>query len=478
MSSLSNLYLDRAQSRRLADSYPVYPAVGLLASIFCTLCAINLIPENPQPAGALFVPALVMVLGLLAAPALACARSPRAILRAENLLVLTPVYWLLLDLLQGAYPMEDVTPPGIEGAFIAVGLFSCGVWLAVMTRPLRLPPVVARSAAYTVEPKIIFLLIFVFFALAMVRFAYPAGFNPVTMVTALTEARWSAPWSRGQLGGWDAFLDHMSYFGYLLPVLTVLLAHHSKSVNSRVVVSFILSLVMTAFLAQGGARRIVGVIWGAAIICWVLQQERINFKKIVAAAAGVAVLLVAMQLILEYRNTGLQALTEEEKHLQYDYLHVDDNFLRLGQIIDIVPERHPYTYEKQIVYYAVRPIPRVLWPGKPVDPGFDLPSTLGKEGVSLSSSAIGEFYLAFGWLAVLLGGWVYGKLANSVSVLLVHMQGSSAVLVYSLAVMVLVAAMRSMVELVLMSYTILAWVVVTRILLIRRGRTLALPSEA
>jgi oligosaccharide repeat unit polymerase len=433
-------------------------------------------PEDTYPAGALFIPALVMALGLSAAPLLSCTRSPRAILRAENLLALTPVYWLLLDLLQGVYPMEDVTPAGIEGAFIAIGLFSCGVWVATLTRPLRLPQVVSRSASYSVKPKILFLLILLFFGLGIVRFAYPSDFNPVTMLTALTQPRWSAPWSRGQLGGWDSFLDHMAYFGYLLPVLTVLLAHHSKSINPRVIASFILSLVMTAFLAQGGARRIVGVIWGAAIICWILQQEKINFKKLLAAAAGVAVILAAMQFILEYRNTGVQALTQEEKDLEYDYLHVDDNFLRLGQIIDIVPEHHPYTYEKQLAYYAVRPIPRVLWPEKPIDPGFDLPTYLGKVGISLSSSSIGEFYLMFGWLAVLVGGLVYGKLANTISVLLAQAQGSSAILVYSLAVMVLVAGMRSMIELILMSYTIVAWIAISRLLVMKRSRTMESPS--
>lgn len=456
----------------MTATYPIYPAVGLVASIVSTLCAINLVPEDPSPAGALFMPASVMTLGLMAAPGIAFARTPRAILRAENLLVLTPVYWLLLDLLQGVYSMEDVTPAGIEGAFVAIGLFSCGVWLATLTRPLLLPRVLIRSTAYTVKPKTLFLLLLVFFVLGIIRFAYPSDFNPETMLAGLMQPRWSAPWSRGQLGGWDAFLDHMAYFGYLLPVITVLLAHHSKSLNLRVVISIILSIVMTAFLAQGGGRRIVGVIWGAAIICWVLHQKRINFKKLLASATGVAILLAAMQFILEYRNTGVKSLTDGEKRLEYEYLHVDDNFLRLGQIIDIVPEHHPYTYEKQIVYYAVRPIPRVLWPSKPVDSGFDLPSALGMVGISLSSSALGEFYLAFGWAAVLLGGLIYGKLGNTMATLLVHPQGSSATLVYSLAVMVLVAGMRSVIELVLMSYTILAWVAITRLLTAKRGRTI------
>jgi oligosaccharide repeat unit polymerase len=476
MSSVNKFYLDPLQARRLEATFPIYPALGILSSIITTLIAILLIPDDPFPAGALFVPALVLTLGLAIAPILSCVKSPRSILRAENLLIITPIYWLLLDLLQGVYPMTEVTRPGIEGAFIAIGIFACGVWLAALTRPFRLPSLVVKASSLTVKPKILFLLIIVFFGLGIIRFAYPAGFDPVAMLNALTEGRWAAPWSRGQLGGWDSFLDHMSYFGYLLPILTVLLARHSKSFNGRVIVSVVLSLIMTAFLAQSGARRIVGVIWGAAIVCWALQQEKINIKKLLVMAAGVTVILGAMQFMLEYRNVGFAAVTQEEKQLEYGYLHVDDNFLRLSQIIDLVPEYHPYTYEKQIVYYAIRPIPRVLWPGKPIDPGFDLPSILGKEGVSLSSSAIGEFYLAWGWAAVFLGGLLYGKLANTVSVLLVDVKGSSAILVYSLAAMVLIAGMRSMIELVLMSYTILAWILITRILAIKRSYTMVSPT--
>jgi oligosaccharide repeat unit polymerase len=475
MSFSNRFYLDARQSRQLATELPIYPALGFLSAIVSTLVAISLIPEDPFPAGALLLPALSLSIGLAAAPIASCIKTPRAILRTENLLVITPIYWLLLDLLQSAYPMTEVSRSGIEGAFIAIGIFVCGVWVAALTRPLRLPSFVARASSLTVRPKILFLLIIVFFALGMIRFAYPANFNLIEMANALTQGRWDAPWTRGQLGGWDAFLDHMAYFGYLLPVLTVLLARYSKSINGRVITSVILSLIMTAFLAQGGGRRIVGVIWGAAIICWALQQPKIKFKKLLVAAAGVAVILVAMQLMLEYRNTGFVAITEDEKHLEYDYLHVDDNFLRLSQIIDLVPEYHPYTYEKQIVYYMIRPIPRVLWPGKPIDPGFDLPSILGKEGVSLSSSAIGEFYLAWGWVAVFLGGLFYGKVANTISVLLVDIKGSSAILVYSLAAMVLIAGMRSIVELVLMSYTILAWILITRILAIKREYTMVSP---
>jgi oligosaccharide repeat unit polymerase len=467
-----SVYLEKPLAKHLATDFPVFPALGLVCTITSTLVAIVLIPADFGPPGALLPSAFAMTIGLVAAPLFATFRQPKTMLRAENILVMTPVYWVLLDLLQGAYPINDVSRTGVEGAFVAIGVFACAVWIATLVRPLRLPQLIKQAASQDVKPKILFLLIITIFVLGMVRFAYPAEFNPLTMVYALTEPRWSAPWSRGQLGDWDSFLDHMAYFGYLLPTLTILLARKSKPLSLRVVVAIVLSLIMTAFLAQGGARRIVGVIWGAAIICWTLQQQRINIRRLIVLVFSTALLLVVMQTILAYRNSGFQTVIGEDNQLEFDYLHVDDNFLRLAQIIDLVPEQQPYTYEKQILYYVIRPIPRVIWPSKPIDPGFDLPSILGKEGVSLSSSAIGEFYLSLGFIGVLLGGLIYGKLANSISVLLAGYQESSAILVYSLSTMALVAGMRSIIELILMSYMLLAWIVITRLLLIKRSYTM------
>ncbi|MGL6343135.1 MAG: O-antigen polymerase, partial [Waterburya sp.] len=99
----------------------------------------------------------------------------------------------------------------------------------------------------------------------------------------------------------------------------------------------------------------------------------------------------------------------------------------------------------------------VFWPNKPVDPGFDLPSAIGVEGVSLSYSVIGDWYICAGWLGVFFGGLIYGGLARMVSQLLLRNKNSASAIVYSLSAMALFAGFRSMLELVLMSYAILAW---------------------
>ena len=203
-------------------------------------------------------------------------RSPRTLLRTEHILALAPVYWLLLDLLQRAYALERLHKASIAGTFFSIGLFTSAVWLTVFMRPLSLPKPLANAASHQLDARTIFKLIAVFFAIAIIKFAYPSNFNPVEMFIHLGSDRWSAPWARETLGGWNSFIDHLDYFGYLLPTLTTLLAIRTRRVNIPLVVAIALSGIMVAFLAQSGGRRIIGVVLGAAIICWVLEQHQLK----------------------------------------------------------------------------------------------------------------------------------------------------------------------------------------------------------
>jgi len=162
--------------------------------------------------------------------------------------------------------------------------------------------------------------------------------------------------------------------------------------------------------------------------------------------------------MLTFRGIGYEKLlADEEVESSYQHLHVDDNILRLSQIIDIVPDSHPFTYEKQFVWAVIRPVPRVLWPGKPLTPGFDLPEILGNTGASLSSSVVGELYLSWGLPTVFLGGCLYGRLAGMCNQLMTAGSSPTRLLMYAVGAMAIFAGLRSLVDLVLMSYLLLAW---------------------
>jgi hypothetical protein len=442
--------------------------LGILSTCIATTLSILLIPDNPTPDGALFYPALVMSAGLAAAPVATAIHYPKTLLRGESLLALAPIYWLLLDLLQGVYSMEDITADQVRKAFLGIGIFVVMVWLGAIRRAWRIPQVVISSVSQEFSVNTYFALALACFFIGMLNFAVPCNFNVLEMIHYLGQERWAAPWGRGQLGGWDAFLDHLQYFGYLLPVLTVVIGRRAGVRNPRTIICVAMSIVVALFLAQSGSRRVVGVVAGMALILWILDQQRLRIKHLIVSAGAIAVLLITLQVMLEYRNVGLGVLignnevasgrAEKRQLLEEEHLRVDDNFYRLCQIIQLIPDSYPFVYHKYFIYVIVRPVPRVFWPGKPVDAGFDLPTALGVQGVSYSYSVIGELYMSLGFIGIALGGWFYGRVASIASGLLARCTTQGALVIYSIVVMALFSGMRSILELILVSYVVLAWV--------------------
>jgi len=429
--------------------------IGFAATTAALLIALAVFPEAASPPGALSIPAVILSIGILFVPLMhAIRRSPR-LLYAENLVSIGFVFWLLLDLIQGAYDLREASEWAIRDAFLAIGVSAAAMWIGVAGKPWPLPKWIAEIATRPMERRTISRLIPVCFLLGMFNFAFAVDFDLPVMFSYLGAQRWAAPWGRGQLGGWNAFLDQMQYFGYVLPSLTALLIAR-RGFTVQAWLSIALSGIMLAFLAQGGGRRIIGVTVGAAIIVWIQAQDVLRVRRLTIAAAATVGLLAAMQFMLNIRSVGYEEFAFRGES-DYDYFHVDDNFLRLGQVIELVPAEHPHVNFRQITFTLVRPVPRVFWPNKPVDPGFDLPTAVGLKGVSLSMSIIGEWYLSFGWFGIIIGGWLHGRLARTANVLRENPLYRGNPIVYGLAVMVLVSGMRSMLELVLMSYALVAW---------------------
>ena len=462
---------------------PALPIRTTVLAVFSTGIATVLvaimIPNNCTEPGALFYPALVMSAGLAIGPLSATLQNPKALLRGEALLAIAPIYWLLLDLLQGVYAMDEIAPDEIRQAFVAIGVFVVMVWIGAARRSWPTPNVLIRSMSQEFSVRMYFALALACFFLGMLNFAIPCNFNVFEMGRYLGQERWAAPWGRGQLGGWDAFLDHLQYFGYLLPILSVVIGRRVGLRNPRTIVCTALSVVMTLFLAQSGSRRVIGVVAGMALVLWILDQQRLRVKHLLTTVIAIVAVLLALQIMLEYRNVGLGALVgageqtaaglEKSQMLEEEHLRVDDNFYRLCQIIQLIPKSHGFVYHEYLVYVLVRPVPRVFWPGKPVDPGFDLPNALGVQGVSYSYSVIGELYMSLGFIGIALGGWFYGRVASFARGLLAHSTTQGALVIYSIIVMALFSGMRSILELILVSYVVLAWVGLSR-LFVRLGR--------
>jgi oligosaccharide repeat unit polymerase len=435
--------------------------VAVVATGLGLLVALGTFPRVPSPQGALAMNAIILAAGIVFVPALRVIRRAPTMMNTENFVALGYVYWILLDLIQGAYDLSEAPDDALYAALFAVGLSALAMWVGTLGKPWRLPQWMQEVASRPLDSHLLRRLIPFCFFLGMFNYLFMVNFDVVRMFSYLGENRWAAPWNRYQLGGWSSFIDQMPYFGYVLPSLTALLIVKRGLMKMESLFAIGCTAIMLLFLSQGGGRRIIGVTVGAAIIVWVQAQPGMQIKKLVGSLVAIIVLLWAMQFMLNVRTQGYQSFVENGS--EYDYLHVDDNFLRLAQTIQFVPAQHPYVYSKQVVFALIRPVPRVFWRNKPVDPGFDLPALLGMKGVSLSSSILGEWYISYGYLALLFGGWLHGRLAVSANQLREIGRRGQNPIVFALAIMILVSGMRSMQDLIIMSYAIFAWWGVNRL---------------
>src|SRR5262249_54040133 len=145
-------------------------------------------------------------------------------------------------------------------AFTSIGVAAAGIWVGMLGIGWSPPQLLLRAAGPRLSSAGLFGAVLITFFLGMFYFAYSSGFVRSLMIEALGWCRFCAPWSTGSFGGWDAFFVHFQYFGYVLPSLTVLLAHREGWGRPKAIVGTILSIIMVVFLAQAGARRIIGVV--------------------------------------------------------------------------------------------------------------------------------------------------------------------------------------------------------------------------
>jgi oligosaccharide repeat unit polymerase len=435
-----------------------------------TLAAIALTPLDYTLPGALRPSALVMTAGFLAPVLVSAIRRPMDAFRAENLLLGGFVYWIFLDLLLGKKEPQDASASAVRSAFLSTGLMGLGVCVANAFPAWRLPAKIRRAGEVELPPMALFYGILVCFGLAMTHYIVSCEFDLVLMIEALGRSRFAAPWSGSRLGNWRAFQEHLVYFGYLVPTLTVLHAHLRGWKAPPTVTAIVCSLIIVLFTTQGGSRGEVGVVAGAAILTWLLLQRRMTWAVGIRLFIAMFVLLAWMQLMMAVRNDGMAVLFSPNRdrateQLAESKIDVDDNFNRLCQVMDLIPERIGHTHGGQLFYVLVRPIPRVFWPDKPIGPGFSFEMEVsGDESTTWSVTAVGEFYYDFGLPFVFLGGLFYGRLAGMWNQLLTVRRGIVWPMLYGLGAMALFAGVRSQQAFLLRTYPILFWLVLSALL--------------
>ena len=433
---------------------PVARAVIItLATVFGSF----LIPHDAQPADAMRNSSIVLAFALLIIPAVeAVSLGIKPALKVRNLLLIGVVYWLLADLVQGLYPIEATTE-GIETAFLATGVFAAGVSIGGAILVGGLPAGIRRIIRLELSDAHVLALATLCFVVGIFYYVFMADFSPSLIMQALFDrGRFAAPWSRGALGDWHSFIEQFTYFGYLLPPFAAVMYMRGRSLlNLKTIYCVLLAACFLVFPAQGGTRTNIGATLGSAVLVGVLLSRRsLRTIHVVMMLGALFAVQVAMNIIVQNRGSGYSELRMSE--WTFSRIRVDDNFNRLAQTADFVPAYFPYSGLQFVLFSLVRPIPRALWPGKPVYQGFTVQEALGEEETSLTNSVIGEAYSGYGFSLVLVMGMSFGALARWWEQTLEKPPTSGGVMLYALGGMALFGALRGFVNIVLLSYPILS----------------------
>lgn len=432
---------------------------GAVLIAFGTGAALLSIPGAYQNEGAMLFTAVIMSLALLSPLVFSDVRDIRGLLRGEHMLLLALVYWVLFEMLQGAFVVQT-SRSSVEREILLLGVTGLGFWLGANLWTSWRPRMLFEESHATWSETTIFLLIVIASGLGAWDFFYRSNFDVDTVTSSLLLPRFEAPWQREQLGDWSAFSAHLVFFGYTVPALTMLLAVRHGFLRPYALISYGLTLAIIALNSQGGGRRIVGVLLLSAVFCWLIEKRRLTVRRTALLGVALFVLLVAMQYMLLYRNLGFGELGTPVEG--WGYFHVDGNFLIIAHLLEFVPEAFPFVGWDYVFWAIVRPIPRVLWPGKPVDGGFDLAEVLGVPNTSIAISIAGELYLSYGYTAVLVGGIIYGRFASLVNGLLEGQRADINPVFPSLLLVWLFVGVRSMLEIMLLGYVLMAILLLAR----------------
>ncbi|TNE72225.1 oligosaccharide repeat unit polymerase [bacterium] len=376
----------------------------------------------------------------------------KAIIFTDVALVVSFIYWSLLDIVQSRYPLTDVSLFAIKYTFVYIAVFIVSIIIGTNFN-FKLSKIIVETASVDVSERVLFIFFIVSFLLAIFYFWKSSYYEFDYMIQALTRPRFRSPWARGAEGGFGSLIEHLKYFGYFLPSLAVLYALKVKKLTGKVVLLFFLAVFFSAFEFQGGGRRITGFLVGVAVITYLVsKRNQLRVKHLFGLFIISVGLLVLLDMQLAFRNSGYDNMIQKYDVENLNEVRVDDNFLRIAQLIDWIPNLYPYAGSQWLIYSFGRPIPRYFWESKPLDPGYDVAKMAGEFGVSLTTTVVGEAYASGGLVMIIIVGLFYGVMASTVKQLLNLDLGVLGFSLYSIGTLAIVGGVRALVDMIIFSY--------------------------
>jgi oligosaccharide repeat unit polymerase len=364
-------------------------------------------------------PAYLLLLVVLSLIAFDCRRDVRQIVSARNVFLLTIIAWFLLEACLMPRELLKYTQSehllGLMGVGSAVGAFLLGYYA---TRGGAFDGVFRRLVTID-SPRVIW---------GVFLFAIFVGFLPLLVVTEgnplpiledafVPKARWTGLFQRNRFGGFkDAMLELQLFLRAALPLAAAIMVQKKQSISKKCFVVIFLVFMAARALNDGTRSKMIEILLPlAAAIYWrmtpQLKKKSLLFGLPVVLTFG---LLWSAASVLG-RNQGR---LDWEGAMEADYIGFE-MFRELLFLQKLVPAHGDYQWGHTYLVQLVNPVPRFLWPNKPIgDAGLELAALQGavQNGytyLTVSPGLIGEMYWNGGFPGILFISAFFGYLARS-----------------------------------------------------------------
>ena len=318
----------------------------------------------------------------------------------------------------------QVQPDDVE---TGLGLVIMGMASLCLGR--HLVPMRSLGARLPTLPELslaeLFVMSILCFGIGHLHMFLAVGFDPLALFRELTDPRFTQDWMRGQLGGWYSLLYELNLLTYLIPPAGAMLILRWRRLPIWWLPG-ILGMVAFEFFSgfSQGSRNVFAIHLITFCAALGLSMRRITLRRALLMLIPVMALLIfASTTALEFRRIGLRTYLREVfsgapvERLEGEMsagsnleFMVDNNLRAISAISAYFPGRHEFLGEEVILHGLIHPIPRALWPGKPVNLAVSSEQILGIKGATIASTFVGEAFMAYGPWGVIGFGVTYGIL--------------------------------------------------------------------
>ena len=394
---------------------------------------------------------------------------------ARNAVFFGIVYWILSDVLQMIPQIYLLKLDIAMQALMYVFLFVLFVQFGYLFSPSRWIKKKFLELKDGKSPNFAFVMLFLTFCLGAFPYFYYSDWSITKVWEGILSSRYEGVdvgWRREVLGDEKALILALDFFFVTFPSLVAFyLITFKKNFWQKIVLVGLTFLVWIAEFYMG-TRQVFGFVVLAPVLTvyLVLPKTKRRLFSILFAVL-VLILFYLMEVQVYQRGSGFLDRRQQDAPVlaQKDnehYVTVDDNFFQLARVVYFVPQKINFVYFNELWYLLMRPIPRVFWEDKPTGFGlFFARNIVGRQDTTYSYSILGDFYVSFGVVGIILGGIFFGMLCRNMDQLIPYLGTSKVgIAAYVLCLLTLGMAVRSAQIFVFFGYYLLAFFIIAKII--------------